>query len=486
MKSIKASVLAFATTLLWCGHASAANRALIMGVAEYPRSPLHLVTLDLKRATQFARSMNVPEANIVLLKDDQLSLRGMRNAIDAFVRAVQPGDRVFIYFSGHGRSELTETEGCRSSLVAHDETSLPVKEFQDRLKPMLSKAAKTFVLLDSCYSGGMVEVSKDGPRGGMGGLLVKSLPAKGAGAVDQCGPSNELSKDRRVLGVEEAKNTPNYYFLAASAPDQVAILGGDGSWATNAFLDCASKPKGADANGDGVITLEEASTCAQKLVDAEILMSRERDAGFRFNAMTLTVGSGAGSGAWPVAFPVDLDRGGISGGHVSVRNLLETIAQGADARQSVRIELSSPTLRIKKDYLDLKITSSVGGYLSLFMVGTDGVLYRLFPNRLDGDQQVKPNVPVSLPRSNWRLKAHGPAGTNRLLAVVAPTRDRFEGAGLPDGPFAAVQANAQSAKDIVERLIKPVDQCDPRSLGVEACSSSYAAGMIDVAEVDAP
>jgi len=321
----------------------------------------------------------------------------------------------------------------------------------------------------------------------MGGLLVKSLPAKGAGATNRCAATNDLSKDGRSLGVEEAKSTHNYYFMAASAPDQVAILGPTGSWATNAFMDCASKPKGADANGDGVITLEEASACAQTIVDSNIRTAREQDPTYRYNAMTLTVGSGAGSGAWPVAFPVD--QAGAAGAppEVSVRNLLETIAQGADARQSVRIELSVPTLRIKKDYLDLKVTSSVGGFLSLFMVGTDGALYRLFPNRLDAEQQIKPNVPVSLPRPNWRLKAYGPAGTDRLLAVVAPTRDRFDGAGLPEGPYAVVPANAQAAKDIVERLIKPIDQCEHRALGVvETCASSYAAGMIDVAEVDAP
>jgi len=99
---------------------------------------------------------------------------------------------------------------------------------------------------------------------------------------------------------------------------------------------------------------------------------------------------------------------------------------------------------------------------------------------------------MRLPKPAWRIKSNGPAGTNRFMAVVSSTPDRFAGLGIPAGPFAKVNNTAGSAKDIVMRLITPAQNCGASEINkrrdfeaeADPCSSSYGAGLVDIEEVN--
>ena len=57
------------------------------------------------------------------------------------------------------------------------------------------------------------------------------------------------------------------------------------------------------------------------------------------------------------------------------------------------------------------------GYLTLLQLGTDGQLDVVFPNAQDADNQLAAGA-HRLPRPHWQLRAKGPAGHGRLIAVV--------------------------------------------------------------------
>jgi hypothetical protein len=114
-----------------------------------------------------------------------------------------------------------------------------------------------------------------------------------------------------------------------------------------------------------------------------------------------------------------------SGGKSDALSKLEHTANHV---QAISISLAKPKLTIGQDNLTLNITTSQAGYLTLVQRGTDGSLSVVFPNTLDADNRLETSL--QLPRTHWRLRASGPAGKGRLLAVITPQ------------PVSPTQANA--------------------------------------------
>jgi hypothetical protein len=101
---------------------------------------------------------------------------------------------------------------------------------------------------------------------------------------------------------------------------------------------------------------------------------------------------------------------------------LKDIEAQRNPRRKVDVVVSKPTMKIGKDALDLSVRSSHDGHVYLVMLGSDAKsFYVLFPNGLDGDNKIKANHVLRLPRPDWKLMALGPSGTNQLLVVVSDT-----------------------------------------------------------------
>jgi hypothetical protein len=472
--------------------AMAENYALIMGVSAYERKPLFGVKTDVVNVRKIALAMNIPEANVTVREDKALTLAGIRQTLDDFARKIRQGDRAFIYFSGHGTSYPGAAGKCEQAIVSQEIKYLTKKEFHDRLKPIVDKAAKTFVFLDTCFSGGVIETSRSTTRGDDEGFPEqKYMESKFGGDSSACEPTNVSSKGTRDFEVESAEVTPNYYFLAASAPSQVAIDGGTaiGGWATSAFFACTAPGSGADENGDGVITLDEAKRCAQRRVD-QMMVNGQRRPGFPYTALTLTEGSGPGAGAWPVAFEATLPATNITptAAHINSNALLATIVRDADPGNAVKVQPAKSVFKIGTDFLQMTVSSAKAGYVTLFSVGSSGKIYQLFPNRFDTNNRIEAGVPLTLPRPEWRLRSRGPEGTSKFLAVVSTTADRFAGLGLPEGPFSAIENTQQGAKTLVVRMLAPSAACSQATRDFEAevnpCATGYGAGLAEVREAN--
>ena len=105
----------------------------------------------------------------------------------------------------------------------------------------------------------------------------------------------------------------------------------------------------------------------------------------------------------------------------SLATLKEIEAQ-ANPRRRIEITAEKTALRIGKDPLNLQIKSARDGYVYLVLLGSDRKsFYVLFPNGLDKDNVIRANVPMRLPRPDWKVVAQGPAGTDHLLVLVSDT-----------------------------------------------------------------
>jgi hypothetical protein len=101
---------------------------------------------------------------------------------------------------------------------------------------------------------------------------------------------------------------------------------------------------------------------------------------------------------------------------------LKDIEAQRNPRRKVEVTLSKPSMKIGKDALELTVRSSHDGHVYVVMLGSDSKsFYVLFPNGLDAENKIKANQTLRLPRSDWKLMAQGPAGTNQLLVVVSDT-----------------------------------------------------------------
>ena len=459
--------------------AYAGNYALIMGISEYKRSPLMGVKKDIANAKELALTMNIPESNITLKRDEELTLDGMRRTIVDFEHKIKPGDRAFIYFSGHGTSYSVGNGQCEKAIVTQEIQKLSKEEFHQLVQPIIKKSAKTFVFLDTCFSGGVVAESKGLDRGGDDSEAKAKFTA--SSPDDPCAQPSNYAKAMRDYDIEDAQITPNYYLLGAASTSEYAIDGGSalGGFATTALAQCARPNSGADSNGDSIITLQEARTCAQRRVDQLIADGRQNPS-FHFLAQTLTEGSGPG-GNTPNGFEADTATSTINSQH-----LMETIRQGADPNIKITIKSPKRQYRIGTDFLELDINSSKSGYLSIFSVGSSGKIYQLFPNQKDGNHRIEADTTLHIPRPEWLLRAKGPVGTDRFLAIVTSTPDRFANLGIPAGPFSKIENDARNAKNIILSLMPSTLEC-AKNRDFEAvenpCSFNYGANFLDVEEI---
>src|ERR1700712_4126133 len=84
------------------------RHALIIGIGEYafdasrPVSSLAGTPHDIASALAMAHMLQVPNDNITMLRDAAATHDAVQQAIADLDARVRPGDRVFIYWSGHG------------------------------------------------------------------------------------------------------------------------------------------------------------------------------------------------------------------------------------------------------------------------------------------------------------------------------------------------------------------------------------------------
>ncbi|MEZ4608610.1 MAG: DUF4384 domain-containing protein [Deinococcales bacterium] len=106
---------------------------------------------------------------------------------------------------------------------------------------------------------------------------------------------------------------------------------------------------------------------------------------------------------------------------------------------SLRVNLSTN----KSQYIlgeDVRVNFSVSedAYVSIFSIGSDGIISQIFPNANDGYNFIQAGQQVSLPRNNdYRLTMYGPAGVDKLVAI-ASTNPNLNFSGIAELRTASV------------------------------------------------
>jgi len=429
-------------------QAQAANHALIMTINySGTRVALPGIDKDGELAVKIAQGMGVPRQNIKWLRNRELSMGGMSAAIEDLTQnRIADGDKVFMYYSGHGYQTVGSGSKCSESLVTADLKFYQDERLRQSLDTLAAKASQVVMFNDSCFSGGAA--TKDlmpGTEDAVPKLFVDEKSASAADPGYACGQAINKDFGARTLGVVALQRPVQMLYVAASSDNEVSRASRTGSWATQAWASCLSG-RGADRDGNGIVDGNELRQCAQSFIDR------------RFpSPQTITL---VGNASLPVSF---VDSAGAAPTPVSnPSGTLESLRAAADPGIKLELSLARSRLTIGRDLLDFSVSSQRDGYLYLLHVASDGKFYVLFPNKLDTNNYLKAGSTQRFPRPAWGIQAQGPAGTSYVMAYLSETPKAFTKDLAVEGPFATGNANSDTT----------------RTLGVVALTGRFGASAV--------
>jgi hypothetical protein len=480
------------------GYAQAlpSNHALIITVSEYQKSPLPGVLTDRKLGIELAQRFGVPPQNIVELSEQQVTREGLKQAFASMNQAMMPGDKLYVYFSGHGARYFNKATGqCTESLVMQDMRVVSNAEFTNMIKPLSAKADKTVVMLDSCHSGGVALAA------GSRSLAASYRPKFSAEASSpQCSLAVNLGSFSQARGIDFHTTDHNMVILAAARNNEVAWDTSKGGAMTYNFEQCLAGGA-ADTDHSGSLSMQELTACVQARLDKTQEDAARQHATLAGNAALVPAFSegqpASPSAGNPPAAPPAPETAAPAA--IDTLATLNDIFNQRDDRWQVDATLASPSLKIGSN-LSLSVHSARDGFVYLFYRGTQpDSLYLLFPNSLDSSNAIKANQSLKLPRQEWSVTALGPKGTDYLMVMVTDTPRDFSALALPAeyvsqaGPFEKIRPSAQAAARIGQAATlsaavskKECQSTDAkRDLGVARhCSNVFGATLVSVQETD--
>lgn len=468
--------------------ARATRHALIIGIGRYadPEVPvLGGVVHDVASARQMARAMGVPDAQVTVLRDGEASAGRILEAIDALQSRIADGDRVFVYYSGHGTRWYEETKtdrgsagACHEGLLSADGQALTNAVLGEALAPLARRADKMLVFYDACFSGGLAGASLR-TRSLRGGADVVAPKFSRPGAADRCAqPSNY--RTRSLSGVLQQRQAlpQNVVHVAASAPDELAFDHSTiGGFATVAWRDCLLG-QARDLDGSGAVTVDEVTRCAQTRLNQSLAGQPD------ILGQTLTlVGNPSFVPAWPGATQ------GAAAAAAAPRarpgEILAELHGQRDGSRGVVASVRQPRLRIGVDALQLEVTPAHDGHLYVALAGSDGQsLVLLYPNELAPDNRVRAGQRVSLPGPGWEIVAGGPPGPETLLVMVSDApRDLGRLAREPAGPFVKSLLDEAGRARLQGVLGNGTPSAGCGRAGAPSCSDAFGSALLQVETV---
>ncbi len=477
------------------------NHALIITVSEYARGSLPGVLTDRKLGIDLAERFGVPPQNIVELSERQVTRDGLKQALAAMNQTLLPGDKLFIYYSGHGaRLFSPATKQCEESIVMQDMHLVTKTEFAALIKPLSGKADKTIVMLDSCHSGG---VAQSTATRGIGAEMRRPKFSAEASSP-QCSLAVNLGTFSQSRGIDLATTDNNLVVLAAARKNEVAWDTSNGGALTYNFAQCLGGAA-KDSDHSGSISMDELTSCVQERLDKTQEESARQHVTLAGNGALVpgfAAHDGAPTAAAPpsdaAAAPSPAPAADAAPGPVDTMATLRDIYAARDDRWQVELGLDQPKLKIGTN-LGMTVRSDHDGFVYIFYRGSQpDSLYLLFPNQLDSSNGISANEDLPLPRKEWTVTALGPAGTDTLLVLVTETPRDFSALALPAeyvsqaGPFDKIRPTPQAAARIAEiaSMSAAVTRGDcgapraGRDLGIaRSCSSTFGARMVSVDEV---
>ena len=436
--------------------ADAGQKALLIGAGEYPHLPHRFQLPGPSNDVQSMEAFLVEEwefspSDVRVLVDEQATKDGILRALEVWLPEVtEPGDRIVVYYSGHG-SQVPDEDGDEEDGL--DETFVPTdygqngKRDQDMvIDDELARALRALrdrqVLLvaDSCHSG---TVSRSVDLGDF---------TQHANAKPRHYPSGARSRSINVIRDEEpmSEELDVHLTLSAALPHQLAWES-NGSGIFTTYLIEALTDMRADLNGNGRLTSAELINFIKPRTErwcegAE--ECRERDEGFTPNLdpknETFVLQPVASAGNTPVVDEEDPE---------AVSDVLPVLDEDA-----VSIDIRPGDRHNVGDEVEFVLTSAMDGHLTLLDLNASDELVLLFPTIEDVDRgksgRILANRPLTVPDKSYGFAfvAAPPAGDGQLIAIV--TKDRVDLAGLLDAhrEFEPIDNKLDFVKSVAERL----------------------------------
>jgi Caspase domain/Domain of unknown function (DUF4384) len=465
------------------------RHALVIGIGEYADAEIPAlkgIGHDITSARRMAGAMGVPAGNVTVLRDRAATAERIRAEIDALNARVQDGDRVFVYYSGHGTrwyDEALKNDGCTEGLMASDGQVLSNVELGRRLAPLAQRADKMLVFYDACFSGGIAGAPLRTRSFTLGGEQITPKFTR-AGAPELCAqPSN--FRTRSLPSTLQQSQVPtvaqNVVHVAASRPDEASFDSStQGGFATASWRDCLLG-QAKDLDGSGAITADEVTRCAQAKIDRALA----GQPGISGQQMTVA-GNPAFVPAWMgESFAAPAAPASAAPRPAAPAQVLAEVHGQRDGGRRVQATVRKPLLKIGSDTLEVDVTPPRDGYLYVALAGSDGQsLYLLYPNSLATDNRVQAGRRVSLPGAGWEIVAAGPPGTETLLVMVADApRDLSALAQEKAGPFMKTLLDGQGRARLQTVLGNGTPPAGCGRAGAPPCSDAFGAALLQVETV---
>ena len=143
----------------------ARRRALLVGISQYPSHPLDGPVHDVELMNIILTEMYYYDTTLMII-DEDATKDNILGGLHWLVEGTQSGDNLVLYYSGHGThlpvNDRTESGGFDTwveSLVSIEEdfsSLIHDRDLREILIPPLRSGARLCVLLDACFSGGMM------------------------------------------------------------------------------------------------------------------------------------------------------------------------------------------------------------------------------------------------------------------------------------------------------------------------------------------
>jgi hypothetical protein len=501
------------------------RHALIIGVSQYQDSAaptLKGVPFDVISAGKIADAMGVPRSNQIVLQDDKADKASILREMDGLAKRIAPGDRVLVYFSGHG-SRYPDSQGkCVEGLYPYDGKTISHAEFAEHIAPVSKIADKLLTIVDACHSGGVV-------AGKTRSLVGAPFSAKYFSKAEP-GSSQDCKKVANFKARGLFDNVTRLGALQENTVEIAAALPDEQSWddptggglATLAIRDCLLG-KAKDLDGSGGINLSEIQQCAQKQVNDKL--ASHKDSGFLPHTITVLGNKNlipvavtnplaqeppkqtvvaikppepikpqpeppkpAPPSANPVAVvtpPPTVSyeplkpplEPSVPPRIASLATIQDVFAQ-RDPRFEVKATPAQPKIAIGKEGLKLTVQAKRDGYLYVVLLGSDREsFYLLYPNGFDSNNKIKANIPMTLPTPGWSVKAGGPAGKDELLVLVSDSPRDLKALSLSEptsaAPFTYALTDLGGRAALIDFLT---------GRGVQGRSEGFGAAMFSVLE----
>jgi hypothetical protein len=401
-----------------------ADRALVIGIDRYADqkfgAPGTSSANDVAAIGALLTSaLGYGASDVKLLTDEGATREAILDAFRSWlIDDTKEGERAFFYFSGQGYfekdSDGDEADGLDETIVPFDAKvgdgdppDVAGMISDDELAALIGKldGRKVTVVVDAGHSGlvsrdAVTAADDDSVRAAALGSKTRSIVVEPAAKAQKAeGAPLDTAKLKGDVAV----------FSAASGGQAPLIEDGEGAF-TKAFVD-ALKEKGADTNGNGIVSNAEILAFTRDRAKTACAAKSGCDLG-----LTPTLGPAEAAGGTPA------EGDAVEGDKLTADAVLDVFAKGNNRGVTLEQIPPSPVPLGAKD-IRFRITSPEAGSLVLLDLADDGTLTQLFPNqftRKSGRQpQIQAGGTITVPDDYYGLRFNATSpNKGTLIALV--------------------------------------------------------------------